>query len=806
MRMTILLIICIFVPFSLLTPVFADGSTPNSEISHYDDFNDDPLDTSYWFVLEGNPGITVKTENSEIRVSGVTQNTNWEKNGLRASGFPAQSFEVSIDYRLMELTDQVQSVNLRVYYDQVEYFGVGYDDKVDNYIAFYNDGNGFHQLPHTIKAIGYETIILLTFKIVYDDSRSLFRAYVDDVLIDTHQDRIRFGTFDIQFQQESQVIGEFDVDARFDNFRITSIPRADWVCVQSGCPSRMSSLAFLSPSDGWAVGESIQHWDGSNWKTMTNSKGNWLADVDMVSSTYGWAVGPSGTLLRWDGIRWTEFPSPTSVDLYSVDMTSYIDGWASGGQGTILHWDGTKWEIARSEGPGYDKPLNDIEMLSPVDGWAVGYTTLHWDGSAWSEVAPPTPPVGRFELYSVSMLSQSEGWAVGVNSLILYWDGSEWQIVPSPTMDALFSVDMVSADDGWIVGSWGQILHWDGNEWIEVSGFDPEGAWYHCVAMASDTDGWIIVNNLMNKDNWSMRWDGHSWQPSPNTNNYQLNSVMLSSNIDGWAVGNEGKMLHWNGNNWQSADSPTTLNLNSVYTLSDSNAWAVGDQGLILQLIDNQWQEIQSPVSNTLHSVMFVTPTAGWAGGEAGVLLQFDGRNWKVMDSPGENSINTIYMISETEGWAAAGDITAPSGALLYWDGVSWETIPEVTDAMYSISMIHPNDGWAVGADWGFYKPVPVFYHWDGVEWRLVNNPSWGLMYDVIMISEDDGWAVGEDGEFLHWNGAYWSRVPGPTNAHLYSVSFSSAHDGWAVGHGPGVILRFNYAIHNTYFPILLGQ
>lgn len=77
--------------------------------------------------------------------------------------------------------------------------------------------------------------------------------------------------------------------------------------------------------------------------------------------------------------------------------------------------------------------LKDISMVSPLDGWAVGFegyvngspvgsVLMHWDGSAWNRLTSPTSR----PLYAVKMISATDGWAVGKVGARWHWDGSTW--------------------------------------------------------------------------------------------------------------------------------------------------------------------------------------------------------------------------------------------------------------------------------------------------------------------------------------------------------------------------------------------
>ena len=106
---------------------------------------------------------------------------------------------------------------------------------------------------------------------------------------------------------------------------------------------------------------------------------------------------------------------------------------------------------------------------------------------------------------------------------------------------------------------------------------------------------------------------------------------------------------------------------------------------------------------------------------------------------------------------------------------VSW-TSP-TTDELYSVFMVRPDDGWAVG----LHKTI---IHWNGTTWNNWTTPTkyvaYPTLYSVFMTSADDGWTVGSGGTILHWNGTTWTNVASPIDAIFNSVFMIGANDGWA--------------------------
>lgn len=165
---------------------------------------------------------------------------------------------------------------------------------------------------------------------------------------------------------------------------------------------------------------------------------------------------------------------------------------------------------------------------------------------------------------------------------------------------------------------------------------------------------------------------------------------------------------------------------------------------------------------------------------------------------------------------------------------------------LFSVSMISPSDGWAVGGeDWSAANAngegEVILYHFTGNTWKRVSveisdpaepHAQYPVLRAVSMINSHDGWAVGAttkgqvEAIFLHYNGRDWQRespvissgelqhlpstpplrVPGFFDA--ASLQMLSATDGWAASGlstddgGPALYHYDGTAWHDEPLPI----
>ena len=257
----------------------------------------------------------------------------------------------------------------------------------------------------------------------------------------------------------------------------------------------LNAVDAMSAQDVWAAGHVrrpagsptttvlLLHYDGTAWSVVPtgnsapNSPASLLNDVDMVSSSDGWAVGssqPAGApaqalIMRRQAGKWLRVPTPPTVapgsELTAVHAVSAQDAWAVG------------WQLLAN---GLRAPL-----------------VLHWDGTAWLSESAPEPATNRaITLIGVAAAAASEVWAVGADCpkgsdpstcrpLALRRTGTVWHPVPTAGGGtALTDVIVLSPTDVWVVGYDGinpgdeteHVEHWDGHEFVSDDGTAPESA------------------------------------------------------------------------------------------------------------------------------------------------------------------------------------------------------------------------------------------------------------------------------------------------------------------------------------------
>jgi hypothetical protein len=385
-------------------------------------------------------------------------------------------------------------------------------------------------------------------------------------------------------------------------------------------------------------------------------------------------------------------------------------------------------------GPGAVRPdaqlmLHSVSMVSPYEGWAVGGqdwntsggndegsgTTIlyHYKDGHWTPVyipiSDPAIPDGSYPvLQAVSMVSPTDGWAAGslvkgsVKAFFLHYDGTSWKevdpIVPQselqylppgtprvPAFIDLSSLQMLSATDGWAAGGLHTqdggfaLLHYTGSAWVSATVDDPR-----CYETTS----------------------------APQSYTCRFFGLDMVSPQEGWAVGGSGEFAYT-----QQANGKQVLT-------SDTSA------GVIAHFAGGRWSiEAIFPYAN-LQRVAMVSATEGWAFGtqyaaggsfqrtQRPLLLHYANGTWSEAASPldalpsGDVYYGALAFTSATDGWlvvteyAAQDKMTHTHPILLHFTDGQWTRVdlPDVpgriTYGIDDLTMVSPQEGWAVGAGW----------------------------------------------------------------------------------------------------------
>ncbi len=323
------------------------------------------------------------------------------------------------------------------------------------------------------------------------------------------------------------------------------------------------SVSFSSETHGCAVGGNIGYdkilttTDGGlNWNAQTAGAGFPLIDIQLVSSSEGYAVGWGGTILKTTngGLNWLPLNSGTSINLHSVYFKTPLIGWVVGSNGVILHTNngGQSWSPQTSP---ITVNLWGVHFISTSEGYIVGENTILKTtngGGNWVMTTVPYP------LKSVFFTSPTNGYAVGNNYInpsapgegVVYTTndaGASWS--PQIWPEGLNDVHFQTIDEGWVVGTNGSVYKTNNGGLIWQTEISNLISNIRGVSFVSPTKGWAVsmgggiistTNGMVGVTNFEPNQIVYEIIPNPTTDNatikFQVNhpGIVAFELIDGY--------------------------------------------------------------------------------------------------------------------------------------------------------------------------------------------------------------------------------------------------------------------------------
>jgi photosystem II stability/assembly factor-like uncharacterized protein len=321
----------------------------------------------------------------------------------------------------------------------------------------------------------------------------------------------------------------------------------------------------VSSSDGKGVAGGIYGMvftssNGTDWGNVSGPSVNDLTSVGFaLDGVNGWAVGTGTVLSTSDGgVSWVKDPM-VSGTFNSVSVVSATDAWAVTNTRQIYRYSSGSWNLNTTlTGSG---SLKGTHFVNATNGWAVGRVTngadrhvYYYNGTNWSaQTNFCDASVGAGTMNDVYFLDASRGWTVGNSRWIgrTTDGGTTWSCVQVtgsfPSNWDWNAVHFVNASTGWAVGNSGKIYRTDngGATWVkqtssitshlfDVHFSDVNNGW---VIGAADSTGAVILYTQNGGSTWTR-------QSLVGTNQSLKDVYFTPGGLEGWAVGNNGVILH----------------------------------------------------------------------------------------------------------------------------------------------------------------------------------------------------------------------------------------------------------------------
>lgn len=320
--------------------------------------------------------------------------------------------------------------------------------------------------------------------------------------------------------------------------------------------------------------------------------------------------------------------------------------------------------------------LSALEMTSPQEGWAVGWTQdsilpwqttgviLHYSHCRWALV---DAQLQHMQIIGLSVLPDGEAWATGETddysrSFLLHESGGVWQPMTLPASvtaaGAIYRVWMLSPNDGWLELLTQRTVNGQKTDFTTLAHYQA-GTW------SLVTPPYFSVNDLAPvgpDDIWVTGGLNNTDEPS--------------------------YIAHYQAGKWVSATvMQHDLRLGSFGTVTPSQGWMSG----------TTWASDNSP----LHMRT--------------LMLRYDGHTWTPVDVGANPQAQDVVMFGAGDGWAMTATTMQPSnpfelrvGLLQHDVGGRWQTVawpwPDVTVLLeYGLmARAAAGDYWAIGS----YHPV----------------------------------------------------------------------------------------------------
>jgi photosystem II stability/assembly factor-like uncharacterized protein len=345
--------------------------------------------------------------------------------------------------------------------------------------------------------------------------------------------------------------------------------------------------------------------------------------IGAAGGTRAWMTAEGGYLYRFTytppPTKWIKRPSASTAALYAVDFVDTSYGWAVGSGGTILKTvdGGASWTQVGKSVPGLsEKLLSGVDFVDRKTGWVVGnkypassplaetgiYRTDD-GGITWSKQIHPND--GTF-VFRVRMRNKDEGWILGeqwrvdqvaspparpYSSILRTTDGgATWVGHRDAPPDLVRDVSFPDASTGYAVGYRGSNFKTSdgGTNWTPMPGLTGI-ARVMGVVFTSPTSGIAAGDQLADVDGKSPGLvsrttdGGTTWLLTPIPTTAQLRCASAYKNSI-WVVGENGTIIRSSdgGLSWGAQTSGTTQGLWSVQVVNNDFVVAVGGGGTIV--------------------------------------------------------------------------------------------------------------------------------------------------------------------------------------------------------------------------------
>ena len=299
--------------------------------------------------------------------------------------------------------------------------------------------------------------------------------------------------------------------------------------------------------------------------------------------------------------------------------------------------------------------------------------------------------------------------------------------------------------------------------------------------------------------------------PTPITS--WLYRCAFTDTLNGWAVGDSGKIVHTSdgGDTWNIQPSGIDFFIEEVFFLNKRLGWAIANDfffyGTTILKTTNggvNWSSSRYPDTTfVLYTINFLDSLNGYLAGYHGVLLKTSdaGNSWdrKHIDS----NIVSLFPIEKIairnyQYGLACGGVIDISGVIWYSTnyGTTWKAFSAAPEPLYDIIWLDSSRALGTGGDYEYGLNIVRSYD-GGQEWIYENPGIFGIGQRLAFRTDYEVWRpLGFSQRFAVSTDTAHTLVelPAPDSSAVYDALFIDSTHGWAVGTN-GAIYKFNKLI-----------
>lgn len=293
------------------------------------------------------------------------------------------------------------------------------------------------------------------------------------------------------------------------------------------------------------------------------------------------------------------------------------------------------------------------------------------------------------------------------------------------------------------------------------------------------------------------RWEAVA--PPPGAD--QLHDLDLGASGEGWLAGRRFRpgedlipsaaLFRRTASGWEDHALDKPFAMNAV-----SGDWATEFLAGQLYTYDRtarRWQ-LERTAADRLHDVKVAgSPPTGWAIGRGGLLRIADGRSTESDGGWGTATGNGLDLLlrdppaaSKREARASDAIAVGSAGAISRFDGQRWRAMAasETGFDALGVDQVGVDEAWIVGSAQG----AGAMRHLRGDVVSTVPVAAAEALWSVDLLSPTEGWAVGgpqegrSPGVILRFRDGAWEAQPPPCDCHLHAVQAMADGQAWAVG------------------------